>query len=241
MPGRFPILVHARPCVSLRPPPLSVAALLTHVPHSSAWKTDDDRTWLSFWAHMADIPQEVSTHLGICWWVPLTDTLLLLSLLLRCTVLGLTHSSMACYMPVFQPCDPVWCPESGRFMDPCILLVLLLVKADFWSACSYCLVLPKKRAPENPTPKFPPAHSCLENHILPCPRPVCVSPSFQTMISGTNDKSTALDLRCHTTLEVGVGFIKLFRISGLIWLMRFFLAQPPPYPKFPVRSNGWKP
>ena len=43
------------------------------------------------------------------------------------------------------------------------------------------------------------------------PRPVCVSPSSQAMFLGTRNKSTALDLRCCTTVEVGVVFLKLFR------------------------------
>ena len=42
------------------------------------------------------------------------------------------------------------------------------------------------------------------------------------MPSGTRNKSTALNLRCRTTLEVGVFFLKLFRIYGVIWLMHYF-------------------
>ena len=141
-----------------------------------AWKTDDDRNWLDFWAHMADIPQKVSIHLGIWWWVTLTDTPLLTLLLFQATVLGLTHSSTAYYIPVFQPCDPVWCPESGNFPDSCILLVLLLMKADCWSACIYRLVLPKTCASDNPPPNVPPDHSCLVTQLVQLPRPVCVAP-----------------------------------------------------------------
>ena len=66
VPEIFPIFVHAQPCVVLHLMPLAVAALLVHVPHSLAWKTGDDRTWLNFFSHMADIPQEVAIHLGIC-------------------------------------------------------------------------------------------------------------------------------------------------------------------------------
>ena len=67
---------------------------------------------------------------------------------------GLLHAS-------FNPCDPVWCPEAVHFPDPCILLVLILVKAYFRSARSYRLVLPKKCAPDNPPPHFPPDRSFL--------------------------------------------------------------------------------
>ena len=44
-------------------------------------------------------------------------------------------------------------------------------------------------------------------------------------VSGTRNKSTALDLRCCTTLEVGVVFFKIFRISGVIWLIHCFYSS----------------
>ena len=113
-------------------------------------------------------------------------------------------------MPVFQPYDLVWCPEAIHFPDPCILLVLLLVKAYCWSACRYYLVLPKTRAQDNPPPNVSPDHSCLLSHLVPHSRPVSVAPSFQTMFSGTRNNSTALYLQCLMTLEVGVLFLKLF-------------------------------
>ena len=111
---------------------------------------------------------------------------------------------------VFQPCDLVWFPEAGKFLDPCILIVLLLVKADCWSACSNGLVLPKTHAPDNLPAYFPPYHSFLVTQLVPLPRPVCVAPLFQTMSSGTMNKFTALDLLCHMTLEVGVVFSETF-------------------------------
>ena len=66
VPKRFPLFVHALPCISLRLVSLVVAALLGHVPHFSAWKPGDKRIQLAFLAHMADIPQVVAIHLGIC-------------------------------------------------------------------------------------------------------------------------------------------------------------------------------
>ena len=125
-------------------------------------------------------------------------------LLSQATVLGLTHSSLARYMPVFKPCNPLWCLEAGYFPDPCISLVLLMVKVDCWSACRYCILLPKKGAPDNPPPHFPPAHLCLVTQLFPRTHPSCVVPSFQTMFSGTKNNSTALNLQCGTTLKVGV-------------------------------------
>ena len=153
---------------------------------------------------MLNILKVVAIHLGICWQATLTDTPLLLLLLFQATVLVLTHSSMACYMPLFHPFDPVWFLEAGKCFDPCILLVLLLVESDFWSACSYCLVLPKTHASDNPPPRFSPARSFLVTQIIPCPHPVFVTPSFQAMSSGKSNMLTGLDLRCGTTLGVGV-------------------------------------
>ena len=66
VPENFLIFVHALPCVSLQLMSLAVASLLGHVLHSSAQQPGDDRTKISFWAHMADIPQVVAIHLGIC-------------------------------------------------------------------------------------------------------------------------------------------------------------------------------
>ena len=172
----------------------------------------------------------------------MTDTPLLLPLLLQATVLGLTHSSTSRYMPVFQPCDPVWCLESGHFPDPCILLVLPLVKADCWTAC-ICHIIPTKAcAPENPSPHFSPAHSFLVTPLVPHPRHVCVAHLFQIGFSGTRSKFTAPNLRCRMTSEVGVVFSQTFS-EFLVWfdLCVVSLAQPHPYPKFPVISNGWIP
>ena len=211
VPDIFPLFLHDWTCVSIIPVPLDVAALLGHVTHFLVWQTGGDRTWIDFGAHMADIPQEVATHLDIFWCFPLTGTPLLMSLLFQSTVLGLIHSSMDRYMPVFQPCDPVWYSEAGHFLDPCISLVLLLVKADFWSACSCRLVLPKKRAPDNPPPHCPPSHSYLVTRLILCPRSVFVAPSFQTMFSETRNKLTSINLRCRTTLEVGLVFLKLIQ------------------------------
>ena len=53
----------------------------------------------------------------------------------------------------------------------------------------------------NPPPHFPPDHSCLVTQLITRPLPVCVAPSFQTLFSGTKNKSTALGLQCRTTLE----------------------------------------
>ena len=135
----------------------------------------------------------------------------MLLFLFQANILGLTHSSMVCYMPVFQPCDPVWFPEAWHFLDTLILLVLLLVQEYFWSACSFRIVLPKTHAPDSQPPHFCPDHSCLVSHIVPCTRPVYVESSFQTIYSGIRNKSTALNLWCCTTLEVGVVFLELFR------------------------------
>ena len=169
----------------------------------------------------------------------------MLPILFQATALGLTHSLMARYMQVWQPCDTVWFPEAGHFLDPCILLVLLLVKEDCWSACRYHLVPPNACAPDNPPPHLPPVHSCLVTHLIPHTLhslPVCVSPSFQNMSSRTRNKSTSLDLWCCTTLEVGVVFSQTFPefLGWYDWCV-VFLSHPPPYPKFPVWSNGWKP
>ena len=155
------------------PPPGSPGCSCPARPCTSflVWQTCDDRNRLAFWEHMGDIPQEVAIHIGICWWVPLTDNPLLLLLLLQATVLGLSQPSMASYMPVFQPYESVWCPEARHFPDTCILLMMLLVKADCWSACIYLLLLPKTRAPDNLPPHFTPAHSCLVTHTVLRPYP----------------------------------------------------------------------
>ena len=63
----FPLFVHARPCFALRLVPLAIYSLLGHVPQFLAWQMGEDRIWLVFWAHTADIPQEVDIHLGIFW------------------------------------------------------------------------------------------------------------------------------------------------------------------------------
>ena len=142
----------------------------------------------------------------------------------------------------FQPCDLVWFPEVGQFWDTRILLVMLLVKADCWISCSYRLVLPKTHAPYNPPPQFPPAHSFLVTQIVPRPCPLFVAPSFETMSSGTRNKSTALNSLCRMTLEVGIIFSETFsEFLGLYDWCAVFLAQPSPSPKFLVRSNQWKP
>ena len=66
VPKRFPLFVHALPYVALRLVSLAVSALLVHVPNSFAWQPFDELTPIDFWAHMADIPQVVAIHLGIC-------------------------------------------------------------------------------------------------------------------------------------------------------------------------------
>ena len=54
---------------------------------------------------------------------------------------------------------------------------------------------------------FPLAHSCLVTQIVRRTRPVCVAPSFQNISSGKRNNSTAHDVRCCITLEVGVVFL----------------------------------
>ena len=142
---------------------------------------------------------------------------------------------------IFQPCGPVWCPESGHFPDPCILLVLLLVKADCWSSCSYRLVLPKKVC------------ETIHHHIFLLLTHV-LSPSSYRL-------HAPFVLRLHSKQcfkEQGMsqhhsicGVVRRWRKSIFFqtcssfmgwydWCV-VFLALPPPYPKIPVRSNGWKP
>ena len=65
VPDIFPFFVHTLQSIALRLVSLAVSALLVHVPHFSAWQPGDERTQISFWAHMADIPQVVVIHLGI--------------------------------------------------------------------------------------------------------------------------------------------------------------------------------
>ena len=131
---------------------------------------------------------------------------------------GLLHTS-------FKQYDPVWCLEAGHFPDPCISLVLIPVKADCWSACSYRLILPKTSAPDNLPPYFPPTRSCLATPLVIHPLLVCVAPSFQIFFPGTRNKSTALDLRCRMTLEAGIVFLKYFIVPGVIWLMSCFSSS----------------
>ena len=72
---------------------------------------------------------------------------------------------------------------------------------------------------------------------MPC---FFVVSSLQIKFSGTRSKLTALDLQCRTTSEVGVVFSQnISEFLGWYDLCVVSLAQPPPYPKFPVRSNWW--
>ena len=63
---------------------------------------------------------------------------------------------------------------------------------------------PKKRAPDNPSPQFTPAHSCLINKLVPNQRFFCVTPPFQAIFSGTRNKSTTLYFLCRMRLWCGI-------------------------------------
>ena len=144
-------------------------------------------------------------------------------------------------MPVFQTCDPVWCPEAGHFLDPRILIMLLLAKSGCWSDCSYCIVLLKNTCARKPPPKMS-SWSLMFSNPDHTASTLCLCGNFiPNIFSGTRNKSTALDLRCRTTLEFDVVFSQNISdfLGGYDWCI-IFLSEPPLYPKFTVRSNEWK-
>ena len=115
-------------------------------------------------------------------------------------------------------------------------------ESGFLKCLQISSITPQNRCARQSAPTFPFYSLMFSNPAYTASTPRLCSAFIPKIISGTRNKSTALDFWCCTTLEVGVVFYQTSS-EFLRWYdwCAVFLDHPPPCPKFPVRSNGWKP